>query len=136
MGSLFKTREIWSVKLDDEEGFHCNSLILANIDNDASGSGELNAFNPDENMALITHTFADKIIVGSLKGILRVFKVRSNEYTANDLLIESDFGLPILQVAAGRLLAASGSLTLAILHPRKISVYTISGMSAIMINQN
>lgn len=131
MGSLFKTREIWSVKLDDEEGFHCNSLILANIDNETNGSGEnefLCHIFSRQSYNINSIYFTDKIIVGSLKGILRVFSVRSNEYTANDLLIESDFGLPILQVAAGRLLAASGNLTLAILHPRKISVYTISGM--------
>ena len=39
MGSLFKSREWWSVQLDDDRGFDANSLIVANIDNSPDGEG-------------------------------------------------------------------------------------------------
>lgn len=40
MGSLFKTREWWTTKFDDEQGFDTNSLITANIDNSPDGEGQ------------------------------------------------------------------------------------------------
>ena len=46
--------------------------------------------------------------------------------TASDLLLEVDFKEPILQIASG-LLLASNNIQLAVLHPTKFCVYSISG---------
>lgn len=71
----------------------------------------------------------DKVIVGGLSGILRIFSLSKGieDYEATDLLLEVDMNIPILQIAAGFFLTASDHLHLAILHPRKLSVYSISG---------
>lgn len=67
--------------------------------------------------------------MGGLSGILRIFSLSKGieDYEATDLLLEIDLNLPILQVAAGFFLAASDHVHLAILHPRKLSVYSVSG---------
>lgn len=39
MGSLFKAREAWSTKVDDELGFDARSLVVANVDNAISREG-------------------------------------------------------------------------------------------------
>lgn len=87
----------------------------------------------------------DKIIIGSLSGILRVFSpticssdpssVSSDskqETATRDLLLEVDLGLPILELATGRFLSASPeSIYLLVLHPRKVAVYSISGTAGL-----
>jgi hypothetical protein len=40
MGSLFKARESWSNKLDDDIGFHTGCLEVSNVDNAPDGLGE------------------------------------------------------------------------------------------------
>ena len=37
MGSLFRAREAWSVKFEDEAGFDSRSLAVCNVDNAADG---------------------------------------------------------------------------------------------------
>ena len=81
--------------------------------------------------------------MGSLSGILRIFSARipstqdhdDNNHLqsrASDLLLEVDLGLPIIEVAAGRLLSASPDSTfLLTLHPRKVSVYSVSGTAGL-----
>lgn len=82
--------------------------------------------------------FTAKIIVGSLSGILRIFAPQvwltkrdvqdNSQYSSSDLILEVDVGLPILEVKTGRLLSASPDLMfLLLLHPRKVSVYSVSG---------
>jgi Bardet-Biedl syndrome 9 protein len=67
----------------------------------------------------------DKIVVGTLQGILRIFLPRKNEYSINDLMLEEELEGPILQIEAGRFLSGSKKLALAVLHPRKLVVYTV-----------
>ena len=70
--------------------------------------------------------------MGGLSGVLRIFTLSKGleDYEPSDLLLEVELkDLPILQVAAGFFLAASDHLHLAILHPRKLSVYSVSGES-------
>lgn len=89
-------------------------------------------------------TNPDKIIVGSFNGTLRVFKVDSGEQGASsndnvdkqkfaptDLLLEVDLKEPILQVRSGILLN-SNNVQLAVLHPRRFCVYSISASSGII----
>lgn len=83
-------------------------------------------------LSLFIHV--DKIIIGSFNGILRVFKIilnndaiknEQNLFQISDLLLEVDFKNPILQIASGYLLN-SANVQLAILHPNKLCVYSIS----------
>lgn len=87
-------------------------------------------------LIISTHLIdAEKIIVGSHTGILRIFSINAgtNEdgnlvgFQASDLLLETDLKMPILQVCAGFLLSATSNIQLAVLQPRKLSVYSISG---------
>ena len=76
--------------------------------------------------------WTDKIIVGSLGGVLRLYKSHIDAFSSNNQqpLLEVDLGLPILALASGRFLPSSDSLHLLILHPRKVCVYSLSGMPA------
>jgi len=47
-------------------------------------------------------------------------------FQASDLLMEVDFKMPILQVSTGLLLSATSNIQLAVLHPKKLSIYSIS----------
>ncbi|XP_076329618.1 protein PTHB1-like [Tachypleus tridentatus] len=112
--SLFKARDWWRVSCGSEEGFDKGCLCVANIDNSKDG--------------------ADKIIVGSHGGALRVYSphpLRQEDgslsgFRPDELLLESQLHFPILQVASGCFVSSSSQLHLAVLHPRKLSVYTIS----------
>lgn len=91
--SLFKTRELWSLSNPPNESYNRRSL----------------AFLPSENL-LDTKFISDLILTTSLEGTLRLFHVILNvneeengaNQTAYNLLLETNLGLPILQVAVGR----------------------------------
>ncbi|KAH9416611.1 Protein PTHB1 [Dermatophagoides pteronyssinus] len=121
--TLFHLREFWSTNLGDDEEFDKLSICVANIDNEPDGF--------------------DKIIVGSFNGIVRIFKIilnnnnndqiKTNEqnlFQISDQLLEVDFKNPILQIASGYLLN-SANVQLAILHPNKLCVYSISSTSGV-----
>lgn len=111
--SLFKARDWWSTNCGNEE-FDKGCLCVANIDN-----------NNDQN---------DKIIVGSHNGTLRVYQPhpekqedgKLNCFQPDELLLERQLNFPVIDLAAGRFISASEQIHLAVLHPRKLSVYAIS----------
>lgn len=104
--SLFKVREWWrGAAGSSEDEFDRGSLVVGNVDN-----------NPDRE---------DKIVVGSLSGMLRVYKPTGVGERVEDLLYEEDLGAPVLQLEVGRL-ADKTKLSLAVLHPLKLAVYTLS----------
>jgi len=108
--SLFKTREWWTTQLGVNEEFQGTSLAIGNIDNDTQKKSK------------------DKIVTGSFSGILRIHYPESAEYKAKDLILEKNLGEPILQVEIGRFVGTAEKEkinALAVLHPRKLSVYTI-----------
>ncbi|XP_006887666.1 PREDICTED: protein PTHB1 isoform X4 [Elephantulus edwardii] len=109
--SLFKARDWWSTVLGEKEEFDQGCLCLADVDN--SGNGQ------------------DKIIVGSFMGYLRIFNphpVKTGDGTqAEDLLLEVHLRDPILQVEVGKFVSGTEMLHLAILHSRKLCVYSVSG---------
>ncbi|XP_063308140.1 protein PTHB1 isoform X2 [Pelobates fuscus] len=109
--SLFKARDWWSTTLGENEEFDQGCLCVADVDN--SGSGH------------------DKIIVGSYSGFLRIFSphpLKAGEgIQAEDLLLEVQLRDPILQVEVGKFVSGTELLHLAILHPRKLCVYSVSG---------
>jgi Bardet-Biedl syndrome 9 protein len=45
---------------------------------------------------------AEKIVIGSLAGVLRVYFPRQADYQVEDLKLEEDLNAPILQLAIGR----------------------------------
>ncbi|KAK3251108.1 hypothetical protein CYMTET_39543 [Cymbomonas tetramitiformis] len=102
--SLFKAREWWRVNCGHDEEFDKACLCAANVDND-----------PSEDV---------KIVVGSFQGYLRIYHPKSPEFKVEDLMLEQNLESPILQVAAGTF-TTNGGISLAVLHPRKLSVYTL-----------
>ncbi|XP_006832205.1 PREDICTED: protein PTHB1-like [Chrysochloris asiatica] len=109
--SLFKARDWWSTVLGEKEEFDQGCLCLADVDN--SGNGQ------------------DKIIVGSFMGYLRIFNphpVKTGDGAqAEDLLLEVHLQDPILQVEVGKFVSGTEMLHLAVLHSRKLCVYSVSG---------
>ncbi|XP_072268329.1 protein PTHB1 isoform X2 [Pyxicephalus adspersus] len=109
--SLFKARDWWSASLGENEEFDQGCLSVADVDN--SGSGQ------------------DKIIVGSYSGYLRIFSPHplkaGDANQAEDLLFEVQLRDPVLQVEVGKFVSGTELLHLAVLHPRKLCVYSVSG---------
>ncbi|XP_019524014.1 PREDICTED: protein PTHB1 [Hipposideros armiger] len=109
--SLFKARDWWSTILGEKEEFDQGCLCLGDVDN--TGSGQ------------------DKIIVGSFMGYLRIFNphpVKTGDAAqAEDLLLEMHLRDPILQVEVGKFVSGTEMLHLAVLHSRKLCVYSVSG---------
>ncbi|NP_001347187.1 protein PTHB1 isoform X2 [Mus musculus] len=109
--SLFKARDWWSTVLGEKEEFDQGCLCLADVDN--SGNGH------------------DKIIVGSFMGYLRIFSPHSVKAgggpQAEDLLLEVHLRDPVLQVEVGKFVSGTEMLHLAVLHSRKLCVYSVSG---------
>lgn len=114
--SLFKSRDWWRTTVGEAEEFDHGCLCVGNIDNEPSGS--------------------DKVILGSFHGILRVFNPNPQKtdkggtgYSPEDVVLEQAFQFPILQVEIGKFSSGSENLVLAVLHPRKLSVYSISAFA-------
>lgn len=109
--SLFKARDWWSTTVGEEEEFDQGCLCVADVDN--SGSGY------------------DKIIVGSYMGFLRIYSPHpdkpGDEMKAEDLLLEVQLRNSVLQVEVGKFVSGTELLHLAVLHPRKLCVYFVSG---------
>ena len=103
--SLFHTKDWWSHKADQPSECSHSSLLCCNIDNDPSGS--------------------DKLVTASFSGHLRIFTPTQPNRIEN-LLLEQQMDEPILHIEAGRFIpAASSRLALAVLFPKRISVYLV-----------
>uniref|UniRef100_UPI00398F4C8B protein PTHB1 isoform X3 n=1 Tax=Pristiophorus japonicus TaxID=55135 RepID=UPI00398F4C8B len=107
--SLFKARDWWSTPVGEQEEFDQGCLCVADVDN--SGN--------------------DEIIVGSYKGILRIYSPEPSKPGAalrpEELILELQLQDPILQVEVGKFVSGTELLHLAVLHPRTLSVYAVSG---------
>lgn len=88
--SLFQAREWWGVGSDAEDNYDSGGLLVAPL----ADGGESET--------------SDKIITGSLNGIIRIWAPSSpvgaagSSATAQDLLLEERLSAPILQLAVGR----------------------------------
>ncbi|XP_070570389.1 protein PTHB1-like isoform X2 [Ptychodera flava] len=109
--SLFKGRDWWYVNAGADEEYDQGCLCVANIDNSSSG--------------------LDKVIVGSYHGFLRIYLPEHCKEGSRpkDVMLETQLQYPILQIEAGRFVSANESIHLAILHPRKLVVYSIGAMT-------
>ncbi|XP_068179046.1 protein PTHB1 isoform X2 [Antennarius striatus] len=109
--SLFKARDWWSAVLGEGEEFDQGCLCVGDVDNGGSGH--------------------DKLVVGSYMGMLRIFSPHSSksgeEVPAEAQLLEVQLQNAIIQVEVGKFVSCSELLHLAVLHPRKLSVYSVSG---------
>ncbi|XP_040900630.1 protein PTHB1 [Toxotes jaculatrix] len=109
--SLFKARDWWSAALGEGEEFDQGCLCVGDVDN--SGTGH------------------DKVVVGSYMGMLRIFSPHVNKSSeggvADAQLLEVQLQNAIIQVEVGKFVSCSELLHLAVLHPRKLSVYSVSG---------
>ncbi|KAM4568531.1 protein PTHB1 isoform 2-T2 [Fundulus diaphanus] len=109
--SLFKARDWWSAALGEGEEFDLGCLCVGDVDN--SGTGH------------------DKVIVGSYMGMLRIFSPNANKLSdsspADAQLLEVQLQNAIIQVEVGKFVSCSELLHLAVLHPRKLSVYSVTG---------
>jgi hypothetical protein len=91
--SLFKTKELWSVKNPPNETYSVTSLT----------------FYPSTNLIAASNN-TDLILSASLEGNLRLFHVVPNDQdvdqetsNASNLLLETNLKAPILQIEVGRL---------------------------------
>ncbi|KAM7442291.1 Protein PTHB1 [Porites harrisoni] len=114
--SLFKARDWWATYAGSDEEFDLGCLCVANIDNNASEF--------------------DKIIVGSYHGILRIYCPKPPNFKPDDLMLEVQLQQPILQVEAGRFVSGIDQLHLAVLHPKKLAVYSVSVISGAVEHGN
>ena len=105
--SLFRVKERWSTVAGSAEEFE--AMVCGNLDN----SGDVKD---------------TKIALGSLSGILRVYKPTIPEYNPSDMILEEDLGAPILQLSVGKFFLGTSNLGLAVLHPRKLAVYELTDM--------
>ena len=109
--SLFQAQEWWSAKSSVDHEFAHGAMCLSPF-NGSSGKSNL-------------------VIVGSLGGNLRIYHPLathgSGDIDSNDLLHEVDLDQPILQVESGRFVDRD-SQSLCVLHPRKVTVYTLKAM--------
>ncbi|XP_068424934.1 protein PTHB1 isoform X2 [Clinocottus analis] len=109
--SLFKARDWWSAALGEGEEFDQGCLCVGDVDN--SGTGH------------------DKVVVGSYMGMLRIFSPHgdikpSEGGPAEALLLEVQLQNAIVQVEVGKFVSCSELLHLAVLHPRKCSIFSVS----------
>nr|XP_046254883.1 protein PTHB1 isoform X2 [Scatophagus argus] len=109
--SLFKARDWWSAALGEGEEFDHGCLCVGDVDNSDTGH--------------------DKVVVGSYMGMLRVFSPHASKtsegVSAEAQLLEVQLQNAIIQVEVGKFVSCSELLHLAVLHPRKLSVYSVSG---------
>ena len=80
--SVFQLNDWWSVQVAGEEEFDVGGMCVGNVDNAEPPS--------------------DKIVVGSLRGFLRIYAPTRSGYRIEDLVIEEDMGAPVLQVMIGK----------------------------------
>lgn len=108
--SLFQAREWWAAPAGHDEETDVGCLCVANVDNEPSG--------------------ANKIVTGSLQGVLRMYAPKQKGYKIEDLILEKNMDAPILQLAAGWFIQGSREVCLAVLHPMKLSVFMVSAVSS------
>jgi Bardet-Biedl syndrome 9 protein len=123
--SLFRARKWWETSCGGgAEEFVAGCLAVGNVDNEDESSGGGGGEHAPSSL--------DKVVTGSLHGVLRIHKPTARDPTPDDLLLEQNLGAPVLGVAVGRFVAHAGmrgKLALAVLHPRALVVYRVAAMA-------
>ena len=100
MGSLFKARDYWSVRIASNEEFDY---------------GLFTTFSDNEGL---------KMVVGSHQGVLRIYTAKKKGYKPDDLLAEHVLGVPILQIGVGNF--GTREVSLVILTPRRVLMASLT----------
>ncbi|KAG9403741.1 hypothetical protein AC1031_005229 [Aphanomyces cochlioides] len=106
--SLFQAREWWTVTSGQAEEYTYGALAVGNVDNDP--------------------TPHDKIVIGSLHGMLRVYFPTQGEFKIEHLLLEEQLEYPILQIEIGHFIAHTTQLGMVVLHPKHVAIFTLDGV--------
>ena len=118
--SLFKTRELWSTASDNDL-FDVGCLRVVNLGINNNGAH-------------------NSIVTGSYNGFLRIYNptpVRQQQQqqqqpqqtplssltSAHDLVNETSFPSPIIQIETGRFVSTSSKQHIAVLMPKKLAIY-------------
>ncbi len=73
---------------------------------------------------ILSTTIIEQLVVATHTGHLVVYdSATSSSFRAEDVLIEMNIGIPIVALAAGRFMPRADRHQLAVLHPRKLTVY-------------
>lgn len=99
--SIFQLRDKWGTTVGDQEEFDTSSIWVGNIDNSSPP--------------------ADKIVIGSFQGRLRIYLPALRAYRVDDMLLEKNMQAPIYQVAA----IGQDIFQLGILHSRRLLVFQV-----------
>ncbi|XP_065287085.1 protein PTHB1 isoform X1 [Dermacentor albipictus] len=113
--SLFKARDWWTVTCGTDETFDATCLCIGNASNDPSQS--------------------EQILVGSHSGVLRVYQPTCAQmedgtfegFRPEHVLLEFQMAQAILHVLLGQFVSGSDKFFIATLHPRRISVHSLTG---------
>ena len=109
--SIFTARELWSTRVgQNREEFDSRCIAVGSADNRRDAS--------------------QTVVVGSLQGILRIWRPEKRDFSPSDLLLEQDLGAPILQVSLGNFSRQFGPTCIGILHPRAFAVYELTNSLA------
>lgn len=109
--SIFSARELWSTRVGHNgEEFDSRCIAVGSADNRRDAS--------------------QTVVVGSLQGILRIWRPEKRDFSPGDLLLEQDLGAPILQVSLGNFSRQFGPACIGVLHPRAFAVYELSNSLA------
>ena len=109
--SIFTARELWSTRVgQNSEEFDSRCIAVGSADNRRDAS--------------------QTVVVGSLQGILRIWRPEKRDFSPSDLLLEQDLGAPILQVSLGNFSRQFGPTCIGILHPRAFAVYELTNSLA------
>ena len=101
--SLFKTRDLWSTSSDNDL-FDLGCLKVANL-----GINKYNIGNIEKKTSVSLNSY-NSIITGSYNGFLRIYNPSrksndndsSNGFKAHELVNETSFPSPILQIETGK----------------------------------
>lgn len=107
--SVFQLQSWWDVQTCQSEEFDFGCLVVGNVDNASPA--------------------ADKVVIGSQQGMLRVYNPTRPQYRVEDLILEESLSLPILQLQLGQFIPSTENLGLAILHPKKLAVFELNAQS-------
>ena len=115
--SLFSMRDVWTHRVGAGEEYDRGCIIVGNVD---GGNIEEEA-----RRSVLEKGRVNKVVTGSLDGILRIFYPTHGNFDPADLLLEQQLDGPVLQLAIGRFSSASATMELAVLHPRTLSVFRV-----------
>ena len=119
--SIFQTRDKWGTCVGDHEEFDTRSIHIENIDNSNPPAPKIIIGT----LYIYIYIYIYIIHIGSFEGLLRIYSPQLREFRIEDLLLERNLESSILQLGSGKL-TNSGELALAVLHKRKLSVYSVT----------